>query len=352
MATTKQSVSQFGQSLLQTLAMLNQEFTRNKFQDILRGSSNVNPVMGDPATIPIAGGAPAQLPRFQGTQTTFDPQSALQQTQGDPQLLQMLTNYLGVMGSVQPKYSPMNLGQGGVGTFKTPFMGAPSFETVREPRDPMKDFAAQERFRTDENIRQFQSTQGTVPRVDKELSEYLGMDGFKRVIMQRADGSTYEQVGQSEVRPSRGSVPTQEQVKFVSQTNQFIKDLDELESAATQNPNFVGVYDSAVGAVKEKMGGISPKEARFRQIVAGLRNQILNIRSGAAVSPAEFDRIIEELPDPSTDEVTFIERVKKTRDNLRYMLNLYEQQTGRKASFDSIAPISPRQSRFEIIDVK
>lgn len=62
-------------------------------------------------------------------------------------------------------------------------------------------------------------------------------------------------------------------------------------------PEFVGPYSGRYGGVTQATGlGKRKGEAAFRASVAGIRNQILKLRSGGAVSDGEAARLLQELP--------------------------------------------------------
>lgn len=75
---------------------------------------------------------------------------------------------------------------------------------------------------------------------------------------------------------------------------------------ANYNPEFVGPVQSRVGRAGQTFGfGATPERARFYQNIASIRNQILNLRSGAAISAQEAARLIQELPQETRSDVDF-----------------------------------------------
>ncbi len=96
------------------------------------------------------------------------------------------------------------------------------------------------------------------------------------------------------------------------------------------NPKFVGPVSGLVGAaatagVPGAGIGRPGKEATFRGRLAALRNQILKLRSGGAVSDGEAQRLLEELPTERLPSEKFVERL----DNFeRLYRNIAETRRG------------------------
>lgn len=88
-------------------------------------------------------------------------------------------------------------------------------------------------------------------------------------------------------------------------------------------PEWVGVAAGRLGGIQEKYGGflgvpeLDPAQADFYTSIAAFNNKIINLLSGANVPPAEFERIVGELPRPEQPAATFKARLKQTEKNLR-----------------------------------
>lgn len=104
---------------------------------------------------------------------------------------------------------------------------------------------------------------------------------------------------------------------------QLSGDIGILESVnnirTTFSPKFVGPLKGRVGGVQQKTGlGLDKGEGQFRSTVAGLRNTVLKLRSGGAVTDGEAARLLEEIPvvtDPSEvfkDKLNQFEHVYRT----------------------------------------
>jgi len=81
------------------------------------------------------------------------------------------------------------------------------------------------------------------------------------------------------------------------------KNLVELGSKAfsTTSENLYGPVSGRIEAGKSYLG-MSPDFTTMNQAYAGVRNQILKARAGAAVTPSEAVRFLEEIGDPYTGD--------------------------------------------------
>jgi hypothetical protein len=106
----------------------------------------------------------------------------------------------------------------------------------------------------------------------------------------------------------------------------LIKDIDVVRQS--YDPAFVGPVDALGTRIKQRFGpGSRPEAATFGATVSGLRNKVLNLLSGAAISPAEAQRLMQQLPNENMSEVDFQSRL----DNFDRELKL--QLQSKKAGF-------------------
>lgn len=75
------------------------------------------------------------------------------------------------------------------------------------------------------------------------------------------------------------------------------------------NPQFVGPVAGRAGGTRVAVGMSRKGETEFRSRVAGLRNQILKMRSGGAVTEGEAARLLEELPTENLPSAEFLSRL-------------------------------------------
>lgn len=70
--------------------------------------------------------------------------------------------------------------------------------------------------------------------------------------------------------------------------------------------SYTGPFQGRLGQAAQVSGlGATEQRGRFRQNLASIRNQILQLRSGAAITPQEASRLLQELPDPNRSDVDF-----------------------------------------------
>jgi hypothetical protein len=81
------------------------------------------------------------------------------------------------------------------------------------------------------------------------------------------------------------------------------KNLVQLGSKAleTTSENLYGPISGRIEAGKSYLG-MSPDFTTMNQAYAGVRNQILKARAGAAVTPSEAERFLQEIGDPYTGD--------------------------------------------------
>jgi hypothetical protein len=112
--------------------------------------------------------------------------------------------------------------------------------------------------------------------------------------------------------------------------------LDRIADIASQfNPAFVGPAQGRWDAIRENipdipgtLDDIDPKRATFRASVAGLKNDMIRLITGAAVSAQEQTRILQEVPDVTQRPEVFQARLEKTRQNRANLEARIAQATG------------------------
>lgn len=123
-------------------------------------------------------------------------------------------------------------------------------------------------------------------------------------------------------------------------------DLDKLSGdikivRENYRPEFVGPVDNMMTGFRQMTGnGATPEAAIFKATAAGIRNKVLNLLSGAAISPDEAKRLLAQVPSESRSDVDFIAKV----DNFERELNDIREK--RHQAFSSsgyrTGPAAPR----------
>lgn len=103
------------------------------------------------------------------------------------------------------------------------------------------------------------------------------------------------------------------------QLGDFDNILNELQKIKENyDPGFVGMIDSRLQSGKQMTGlGASAKAAQFKASLGATRNKLLNLLSGAAISPAEYDRLLQQLPNEKSSEVDFLAKLGAFEGNIR-----------------------------------
>jgi hypothetical protein len=84
---------------------------------------------------------------------------------------------------------------------------------------------------------------------------------------------------------------------------------------------------------------VSPEVAQFHASVAGLRNEIIRLMSGAAVSGSEEQRMRAQLPDVTDKPASFQAKLTQTKRNRDSLLQRMRARSGNTPS-----PLSPMPS--------
>lgn len=116
--------------------------------------------------------------------------------------------------------------------------------------------------------------------------------------------------------------------------------LGQLQTAEQMyNPAFVGPVRGRMGALGQMTGiGVSNDEVDLRTLVASFRNQLLRLRSGAAVTPQEYERIKNELPDVNDPPQVFARKLAVAKDLLGAAIQNREAQFNQRGFRGGQAP--------------
>jgi hypothetical protein len=102
--------------------------------------------------------------------------------------------------------------------------------------------------------------------------------------------------------------------QYLTEAEGLTKVINDIEKNFDEG--FVGPIAGRIGEAKSVTVGNSPKEASFRAAVSSLKNQLLKLRSGAAVTDQEFERILSELPTENDPTENFKQKLRQTKENV------------------------------------
>jgi hypothetical protein len=141
--------------------------------------------------------------------------------------------------------------------------------------------------------------------------------------------------------PAAGVVPTQRPSDAALATA-------GLQNNATQalarvragfNPDWVGPVAGRYAAVKEKTVGIPAEQAAFYADLRALADTELRKRSGAAITPDEYRRLMTFLPDPLAPAEVFMSRLDRYERELQDVIEGREaKKAGKAAPVPAAAP--------------
>ena len=197
-------------------------------------------------------------------------------------------------------------------------------EMFRDQQTGKVDVAKLNQAWTDRQIKVFGAKEEKKAelRPDKsERVEFIGADGKTRYGFFKTDPTsgktTFEETA---VEPPKSEAQTRITAgdrDFLTQAEGLSKIISDIESGYDES--YVGPIQGRVGGIQSVTTGNTPEEASFRASVSSLKNQLLKMRSGAAVTPSEFDRILTELPNESDPEENFLAKLQKTKENINLL---------------------------------
>jgi len=104
----------------------------------------------------------------------------------------------------------------------------------------------------------------------------------------------------------------------------FDNGLVQLETVSNlMDKKFVGQIDGRVGSVKQKFGMLGDQEAMFRSAIATFENELLKLRSGAAVTESEYERFRKEVANTNVPVDQFVATLKANVTALKNKKSVY-----------------------------
>ena len=108
-------------------------------------------------------------------------------------------------------------------------------------------------------------------------------------------------------------------------------------------PNYVGTVKGRLKGVQQATMGIPKAEASFRSNLAAIRNQILKLRSGGAVTDGEAQRMLEELPTVNDESAVFESKLDSFENTFRTLAETRRfNLSGLGVGLDGITPLPER----------
>jgi len=98
--------------------------------------------------------------------------------------------------------------------------------------------------------------------------------------------------------------------------------IDQIKDAQRlYKPEYVGPVAGRTAGWQEATVGLDEQQTEFRTLINGFSNQLLRLRSGAAVTPQEYDRIKAELPQVNDPPKTFESKMRVAQRLLEQAYN-------------------------------
>jgi hypothetical protein len=123
---------------------------------------------------------------------------------------------------------------------------------------------------------------------------------------------------------------TQQRLTRTQALESILADLDVLEAAAQNHKSAIGGPFGAKGKLTEFAAGMDwirdTEISDIFSVAANLSDRRLRERSGAAISPGEYSRILKFSPDPSSQTHTqFFNNIQNMRDEVKRMMQSQPQ---------------------------
>jgi len=265
--------------------------------------------------------------------------------------------------SFNPGHRPTGIevllaGLAGFGNAKA-MQGARRVATVEDRNKQARENAkalAEHRWRERENQRQREAVRGNIEATQRAISGRKGEDGEPLVQVVGPDGKpmwTKRSEAAGKRAPETGLVqiegpngpmyvrqPTavgqsppakaepSEKLKppTAAERGDLIYDVGLLKQLGDVRsgfrPEYVGPGIGLARGLARKGGMIRGRqEGAFRASLAGIRNQILKMRSGGAVTPGEAQRLLDELPTENDEATNFMSKLDQFEESARYIAN-------------------------------
>lgn len=140
---------------------------------------------------------------------------------------------------------------------------------------------------------------GLPTKVPKPPKESTGGEG-SFATFQTPEGPKYMRQAEG---ARLGLIPTntrESRVPSAAEKEQMTGDIGMLQQInyvrEKFSPQFVGLGKKTIGKGQELIGAMGRGESDFRSSMQAIENNILKLRSGAAVTPQEAERLLKELP--------------------------------------------------------
>lgn len=134
---------------------------------------------------------------------------------------------------------------------------------------------------------------------------------------------------------------------------------DSIEQIVAANPRYVGVGQNTLGGITQMF---SDEEAAFRAQVENMKDSLLRMRSGAAITESEYQRLSSFVPNLNalTSETEFKGKLKQFKTELARAIDSKKQAMGeagvvvrdQAAAARDAVPAAKTKPKFKIISVK
>lgn len=121
---------------------------------------------------------------------------------------------------------------------------------------------------------------------------------------------------------------------------------ERIDVLAAKHRDSIGPVDSALGRVAAATVGNDPEVAELRRLTGNIGDQLLRARSGAAVTPSEYERLVKLVPQTGSPESNFVSNLKSFYDELKRIKQSRGMPSGQGAPAPAPAPAAGGSDEF------
>jgi hypothetical protein len=152
--------------------------------------------------------------------------------------------------------------------------------------------------------------------------------------------------------PAKKEKPTTsaEERKRLVDTTMLMKMTDKVEGLLKEKSagDWVGPISGRIGQAMEKIEDLPSKQVELYTNIRDMNDFVLRIRSGAQINEQEYKRLTSFLLDPNLPMTNLQSRLKRFKENLKWMNELMSKQLGKEISIEGTKP----KSKFKIFRVE
>lgn len=200
---------------------------------------------------------------------------------------------------------------------------------IQDAMDAQKNKKAEKEYETQFAIDQKRGEEGITQPGKVEL-EKMGNDSAERIARINAAARAADTAAKN-AYTERTFAMKPNQIENVNSYDVAINQLNAVKNLSDEK--FVGQAKGRVGSFNQWLGTLGDEEATFRSAIAEFENELLKLRSGAAVTENEYKRFKKEVANTNVSPDQFLATLNRNIISLQNKKSIY--LTGlKKAKYD------------------